>query len=439
MTISTPEPTRVLNVLTNIEDGGMETLVSSIYEGLGANDRRRFFIASLRGVRPTLVVTRFQTLGCTPVSFAANNLSASPRNLLALLRTTIALARFIASNRIDVVHSHDFFSATLTRISVLISATIFRHAPQRSYVTLHNMLFWLSPMCHLVNRLLSPLTTKIICVSESVRRQSITTDRIAPAKYLVIYNAVNESAFVPDPAAGRSYRRHFGFDEDDVLLGNVATFLIRKGQRYLIEAFSSLSEEFPTLKLAIFGGTRAHEESTKRELQRMIDERGLARRVRLFDATPEIRSIYNMFDVYVMPSVCEGFSLAAMEAMLMERVCVFSDINSFRELVREGENGFLFRSQDSGSLGGTLRGVIERLSDLGDVRMKARKSVLERFGYSRMIEAYAALYETCGSCTDSVGGGGSEWRRRVRSGVSGLRRCFLSPCPCEAASWGETS
>jgi len=93
-----------------------------------------------------------------------------------------------------------------------------------------------------------------------------------------------------------------------------------------------------------------------------------------------------------MSSITEGLSLAAIEAMLNERVCIFSSIGPFEELVENGKNGLIFRSKDSDDLASKMRAVLSDPGAYSAMAKEARSSLLNVFSYSKMINSYNELY-----------------------------------------------
>jgi len=386
------QKTKILNVLTVIEDGGMETLVSNIYEGLYDPNEFEFYICSLVNTKRTFVLEKLEKYCKKIFVLDIKNKELSISDYFGLFWKLFVLARFIKKNSIDVVNSHDFFSGAYTRIAVLISKYLFLYSPKKNYLTLHNLFFWLKKRHHLVNRLLSGSTDLIICVSRSVFEYSLQNDRVKIPKYKIILNGIDERIFIPDESIKDAYLSEFKLSKKDFIIGNIGTLSIRKGHIYLLKSFKEIVSIHPNLKLLIFGSFRSHEKEVKNEVMDYMNENNLNESVKFFDTRSDIKKIYNIFNVYVMSSVSEGLSLAAIEAMLMKRICVFSDIGPFKELVTDNENGFLFASKDHVSLREKLLYVINNYEAVSYIGDKARESIIEKFSFRRMIDDYYKLY-----------------------------------------------
>lgn len=384
---------KVLNVLTVIEDGGMETLVSNIYEGLSDTNEFELYVCSLVRSDKTFVFNKLEKLCKSVFILGIANKDLKISDYFVLFSKIFKLAKYISVNRFNVINSHDYFSGAYTRIAVILSKIFFFYSPNRNYVTLHNLFFWLSKKHHLVNKLLSASTDKIICVSRSVFEYSSKFDKIKQQKYKIILNGINEKLFIPDNASRKIYREEFNIKETDFVIGNIGTLSVRKGHIYLIKAINSLIGKYPNIKLLIFGSSRGHEKEVKDEVMNYVKSNKLENFIHFYDSRKDIKYIYNMFDLYVMSSVSEGLSLAAIEAMLMERICLFSNIGPFKELIVNNENGYLFETQNYDDLSEKLTLIINIQNNEKIIGENARKSIIKKFNYQKMISEYYSMYK----------------------------------------------
>lgn len=381
---------KVLNVIPSLLDGGIESLVYKIYAGLDKN-KYDLHIYCLGNIDKSYSYERFKSLNCTIGLFNFENTNTTFADHIKNIFRLVKLSFLIAKNRFDIVHSQDFFSSTVTRVAVLMALVGF-YKPKRNYVTIHNMQHWLGGVARKINKFLSFFTDKIICVSSSVRDFIIEKDKIKPSKTLVVYNGIDTDEFKPIHAIYETREKSFGISPGEIAIGQVGTFSIRKGHKYLLLAFSKLVKKFPELRLLFVGGYRKHEVDVSDEIHHIIDSNNLGGNVSLLETRDDVYTFYNSVDIYVMPSIVEGFGLALAEAMACEKVVVCSDIPPFREIIRDKENGFLFRSKDVESLTGVLDHVISNYKEMDNIRQNARNTIEEKFSYRKMIENYEDLY-----------------------------------------------
>lgn len=99
----------------------------------------------------------------------------------------------------------------------------------------------------------------------------------------------------------------------------------------------------------------------------------------------EIKEKYAMIDVVVCPSREDPLPIVMTEAMMLEKVCIASDMTGTAEYIMDGENGFVCRTEDALDLCDKMRCLIENRDKLDGIGAKGRKLyednwTLERFG-----------------------------------------------------------
>lgn len=381
---------KVLNIVSTIDDGGLEILVYRIYKSL---DREKYDlnICSLTIPPDKFITQGFKKICSNWLFLNFKNKNVGIFDFIRNIHFTFKLARYIAKNKFDIIHSHDFFPAFITRISVIISRLFF-YKPKRIFITYHNIYYWLKPLHHFINRVLSLITDNIVCVTKSVKDYAIIREKIKKDKFVVIYNGLNSAEFFPDRNLRDSQRKILGYAENDFVLCNVGVYSVRKGQIYLLNAFKNLLVNQKNLKLALVGSIRDHELNVYEEMVNFVKENNLGEYVKFVDTIKEVNKIYNMLDLFVMCSITEGFGLAAYEAMLAEKLCIFSDIAPFKELIEDSVNGFIFENKNVESLTKVLKYVISNYDELGNIRKKGREFVKTKLSEEEMVFKYNSLY-----------------------------------------------
>jgi glycogen synthase len=163
----------------------MEKLIWNIYKGLSVKDEFEFHICSLVNHGETFMISEFRSVPSEVLILNASNNNYKISDYMRIVKTMFILARYVAKNKIDIVHSHDFFSAFVTRVSVILCIILWWHKPQQNIVTLHNLFFWLRKPHRVINKTLSFFTDKIICVSKSVFENSYKNDKIKKERMIL--------------------------------------------------------------------------------------------------------------------------------------------------------------------------------------------------------------------------------------------------------------
>lgn len=213
--------------------------------------------------------------------------------------------------------------------------------------------------------------------------------QIRSSKCLSLYNGVDENYYSQGACEDTiiTARRSLGLNAEDFVIGTVGQLRPEKQQRDLIIAVQRLrAQGVPATALIVGAGP---EEDALRKLK---DSLGMETHVRLIGKMKDVRPALIATDVFVLTSLSETFSNAALEAMAMGRPVVLSDAGGAREMVWEGVNGFLFSAGDVTQLTSILNILANDVSKTQRMGEQARRIAAERFSFACMVEKYNKLF-----------------------------------------------
>lgn len=224
-------------------------------------------------------------------------------------------------------------------------------------------------------------------------RDEIVRRGVAHERVRLVPNGVDSSAFRPQAADAGLLDR---YDLDGrFVVGFIGYFFAYEGVEILIRAFGPVLKDFPQAKLLLVGSGPC-ETALKAAAQGL----GLGASIIFAGEVPhaEVRSYYSVCDVVVYPRLSRRSTemttpLKPLEAMAMGKPVVASDIGGLRDLVRDGETGMLYRTDDSQCLAQTLARLATDTtlrSRLGD---SGRRYVCEERSWRSSAMMYARLYE----------------------------------------------
>ena len=248
---------------------------------------------------------------------------------------------------------------------------------------------------------------RVLTVSES-SRSDIHRDHGVPLDRLhVVPVGVDKDIFRPRPDVARVPGR---------LITTASADVAMKGLRYLLEAMATLRTERP-VELTVIG--RLNESGAA---ARIIDGLGLRGAVTFVSGVPEARIIelYAEAEVAVVPSLYEGFSLPAIEAMSCGVPLVATTGGALPEVAgTDGETALLVPPGDSSALAAALALVLDDAELRTRIGAAGRRRVIERWTWRHTavstVEHYRALLaETPHVQARRPGGAGSAPRYRRR-------------------------
>lgn len=164
--------------------------------------------------------------------------------------------------------------------------------------------------------------------SEFCVQQLVTTFGIPREKLLIVYPGVDEK-YQPTPAAGAALRQQLGL-ADRLLLLYLGALTPRKNLRFLLQVLQAVRAQAPAVHLVLAGSG-----PQEAELRRSAQELGVAEQVTFTGYLAEADKVayYNLADLFVFPSLLEGFGMAVAEAMACGIPVVSSNAASLPEVV----------------------------------------------------------------------------------------------------------
>jgi glycosyltransferase involved in cell wall biosynthesis len=174
----------------------------------------------------------------------------------------------------------------------------------------------------------------------------------------------------------------------EIVIGTAGRLVELKGIEYLIRAVAALRNDFPALRLEI-AGSGPHRVKLEEEVART----DLAGRVRFLGWIDDIGSVLSRWDVFVLPSLEEGFPVAALDAMAAGLPVVATAVGGVPELIEDGKSGWLIPSRDVEALTARLRLLVGNSELRQSVCAAAFARVRDHFNAAQMAKAFGRLYD----------------------------------------------
>jgi sugar transferase (PEP-CTERM/EpsH1 system associated) len=235
-----------------------------------------------------------------------------------------------------------------------------------------------------IRRLLAPLVTQFVTVSEDLARWLVKEVRIPARKVCTIYNGVDTRRFSSE---GRDFaRRALGIPDRSVAIGTVGRLDPVKDHVGLVRALAHMSADRQALLYIVGDGP------CRSEVEAAVRSLGLSQRVRLLGDRQDVPEILPGFDIFVLPSLGEGMSNTILEAMATGLPVVATRVGGNPELVVHAVTGLLVEPRSPDSLITALSRYVED-ADLRVAHGRAARHRAEaEFGLRRMLSAYDELY-----------------------------------------------
>jgi glycosyltransferase involved in cell wall biosynthesis len=355
---------RLLLLITLSELGGAQTAVSLLLPVL-----TRLFDVTLAASGSGPLRDAAEAAGARYVELRHVRRSINPwQDALGLLE----LVRLCRRIRPDLVHAHSSKAGVLGRTAAALA-----RVPVRIF-TVHGWSFAAyggpAGRAYLwIERLMRPLTTAVVCVSEAAREQGLAAHACDRDRSVVIPNAVDVSSFEPGPRAGSRLR-----------IVGVGRFAYPKDYPTLVEALSRIRADWQA-QLAGEGPELA-------DVEGALNREGLAGRVELLGARDDVAELLATADLFVLSSRSEGLPVSILEAMAAGLPVVASDVGGVGEAVVHGETGLLVPPEDPAALAQALELLLEDAGLRHRFGAAGRERSLELFDAPRFRAAHLELY-----------------------------------------------
>ncbi len=297
-------------------------------------------------------------------------------DIAALLR----IYRYVRRNGIRIVNSYD--------IKGLILATAIRALSGNRVITVHHtvdLLHNFSFLHKLALRILLRCTTAVLCNAHFIRRV-IETRYVSSERIHIVYNGIDAGWFRKNLTSRGHYRRRYGIDDAETVIGTLANFRKEKHYPFLLDAFRRIRRQYPRTRLMCVGGGPDFD-----AIRSQAEELGL--RDAIFTGYVEdVAGHLSAMDLFVFCSLHEGLPNAILQAMAMELPIVSSAVGGICELITDGKEGFLVPPDDKDAF---LKAVVDLLDhpERGAVfGRRAREKVLASFSLEAMVEGYDRLF-----------------------------------------------
>jgi len=357
---------KVCMVTAALGRGGAEKQLALLVRHL---DRTRFDPYVLVLTRSGPYQEAIEACG-VPVVVIGKKTALSP---LALWRLTRLLVRL----RPDVVHTWMFTSNAYGRVAARLAGL--RHIIANEMCVVD----WKGPVRLIVDRLLAPLTGRIVAISDSVA-QSLRHTGTPPHLIETVYDGFETTGW---PARELDEQRAVGSAPRLVAVGRLYA---QKRYDVVIRAMALIVRNFPEAELVVAG-----EGPQRPALENLVAALGLGAHVRLPGVVENVPQLLAQSDLFLMGSDFEGLPSSIMEAMYVGVPVVATDVPGVRDLVANGVSGVLVPRGDHTALAAAAVSVLRDPDLRRALTAQARQKVLAEHSVERMVKAYERLYERC--------------------------------------------
>lgn len=234
----------------------------------------------------------------------------------------------------------------------------------------------------LMEKCLSPLTDKIVCISEA-EKVSAERERIAnDGKLELIPNGIDVEAV---KCAVPKRRMDFGIADDAFVVGMIGRISPQKAPDIFIKSAKLIHDNIKNSAFIIVGDGEERE-----EIECFARENDL--NLIITGWTDKPYSYLKMFDVAVLLSRWEGFGLAVVEYMAAEKNVVATRTDAIPTLIDDGVDGLLVEVDNPEDVKEKVMWLYNHPNEAKAMRDKALQKVIKRYDISRVVDQHVEMF-----------------------------------------------
>jgi len=307
-------------------------------------------------------------------------------NIFSDVMALSELVLLMRGQRYDIVHTHNSKAGFIGRLAAKISGVpIIIH-------TIHGFAFheYERPPRRILfvflERVAARFADKLITVSTPLKDWGLKLKIGEEKQYAVIPDGIEMERFEVKTDSQKQ-RQELGIGPDDLVVGMVAKLWEGKGHCTLIDAAPQIIQEVPNVKFIFVG-----DGYLRQDLEKLALAKGMNDYIIFAGFRNDIPEITGIFDIAILASFFEGLGRVLLEAMVLRKPVVATNVGGIPEVVQDGLNGFLVPPGDSQAL---AKAIIRLLKDK-ELRQKmgeeARKKIDERFSAEKMVDEIEKVY-----------------------------------------------
>jgi glycosyltransferase involved in cell wall biosynthesis len=324
--------TKILHVITSLGIGGAENLLLSYLKNLNQN-KFSFYVCCLRDKPDDLSykVSEFAQI--------INLKMKSKFNPTVVFR----LLKVMKNIQPQIIHTHLFQPRIYTTFAHLLynRAVLLTHKHSIVNPRKHHIFMLIEMVAILFNK-------RIIAISDSVKKSLSKYELIPKSKILVLTNSIDYRKF-NEISKNKTY-----LIDKSIVIGTVGRIERVKGINYLLLAMKIILQQYPNARLEIIG-----DGSQLNELKSLAEKIGISNSVIFFGKLANPIPNYGRMDIFVLPSILEGFGLVLLEAMAAGIPVVATNVHGIKEVVVDGKSGILVPPKNPEAIANAVTRIIE--------------------------------------------------------------------------------
>lgn len=298
---------------------------------------------------------------------------------LNAVRQLRALVTYLRKHKIQVIHTHDFYTNVFGMAAGSLARVPVRIASMRETAGMR------TKSQRQAQRLAYKLASHIVGNSKAVRAR-LMEDGVESDKITVLYNGLDLERLTTKLSRTEVLGR-FGLEDSSfvTIIANMRHDV--KDYPMFLKAAAMISEKVPAANFLLAG-----EGELTDSLKSLAAELGIAGKTHFLGRCEQVAELLSISSVCVLSSKAEGFSNSILEYMAAGRPVVATDVGGAKEAVAEGVTGYLVKSGDAKKMADRIAELLvdeEKIRRFGEA---GRRVVESKFSTDSQLRNVEGLY-----------------------------------------------
>ncbi len=367
----------VLQLIGSFHQGGSERQAVQLAKLLREDGTYNIFLASLNN--EGILRDEAEKIGFTEIpEFRLTSFYD-----LNFARQLQKFVRFLKQNKIEIVHTHDFYTNVFGISAALLAGVRAKIASKRETGGMR------SKLQKTVEKRIFKTSDAIVVNAEAVKNY-LTGEGISSEKIEIIYNGIDLERLIPQETNRQKICAELNLpNEEDIKFITLVANLRHdvKNQRMFLHVAQRLKEKFPDAHFVLAG-----EGELKNDLENLAKDLAITENTHFIGRNMKIPELLSVSFAGALTSRAEGFSNSILEYMAAKLPVVATNVGGASEAIIEGETGFLVESNDDEAMANRLTELLQNSEKARKMGELGRKTVEENFSSVAQLNNVLTLY-----------------------------------------------
>lgn len=300
----------------------------------------------------------------------------------------VSLFAFFLREKPDIVHTHSSKAGILARLAAWAAGVKTRVHTYHGFGFNDRQNFRVKNFYLLLERLCAPLSSALIFVSRANWEEALKKGLGPSSRFHLIRSGIDLSRF-PALVEDRALKKEeLGFAKDSPLIVSIGNLKPQKNPVDFVNLAAQVVSSVPPAEFLFIG-----EGPLRAEAEGRAAALGLSRKIRFCGWRKDAGEWLAVSDVFVLTSLWEGLPRSLIEAMKSGLSCAAYAVDGIKDVIKDGENGFLVSAKDVQALSERVIRLLEDPDLRSRMGLAAARSVTDEFDIHRMVRSQENLYD----------------------------------------------